>query len=198
MITITEAQKYYDDTDSAHDFAHVRRVLTLAERIGRAEGADMEIVRAAALLHDVGRAQAVAAGRDHAAFAAERTREILAGRPAERVEAVVEAVAAHRFRTEPAPATLEAQVVFDADKLDSIGAVGVARAFAYSGARGEPLWAPADEPNGSHTPRHEFAVKLSRVKERLYTATGRALAEERHAFMVAFFERMAAEVRGEV
>jgi uncharacterized protein len=208
MIAVAEARRHYAGADSTHDFDHVLRVLALAERIGRAEGADVETVRAAALLHDVGRAQAEARGLDHAALAAERAREILAGQPAAKVEAVAHAIAAHRFRTQPEPATLEAQVLFDADKLDAIGAVGVARAFAHGGAHGQRLWAPVesvdvarwkhegDDPN-AHTPVHEFVVKLSRLKERLFTATGRAIAEERHATMVAFFERFDAEVRGE-
>ncbi len=194
------------------------RVLALAERIGPAEGADMEIVRAAALLHDAGRARAEAAGLDHAAFAAERAREILTqhrpGRAGARpfsaqVEAVAHAIAAHRFRTGPQPETLEARVLFDADKLDAIGAVGVARAFAYGGAHDQRLWASIEEVDvarwteegddpATHTPVHEFVVKLSRLKERLYTQTGRAMAEERHAYMVAFFERLDAEARGEL
>ena len=208
MITITEAQRYYEKADAVHDFDHVLRVLALAERIGRAEGAALEIVRAAALLHDVGRAMDEAAGRDHAAFGAEQVWEILADHPVDKVKAVSHAIAAHRFRTSPAPETLEAQVLFDADKLDAIGAVGVARAFAYGGAHNQRLWAPVedvdvarwmeegDDPN-AHTPVHEFAVKLSRLKERIFTPTGRAIAEERHAYMVAFFERLDAEARGE-
>jgi len=208
MVTITEARRYYAGADAVHDFDHVLRVLALAERIGQVEGADLEIVRAAALLHDAEREQAEATGLDHAAHAAGRAREILAGQPAEKVEAVAHAIAAHRFRTRPEPATLEAQVLFDADKLDAIGAVGVARAFAYGGAHGQRLWAPietvdvdrwtaeGDDPT-KHTPVHEFVVKLSRLKERLFTPTGRAIAEERHAYMVAFFKRFDAEVRGE-
>lgn len=207
MITVAEARCHYEGADAVHDFDHVRRVLALAERIGRAEGADLEIVRAAALLHDVGRAQAEAAGLDHAAHAADRAREILTGQPAAKVEAVAHAIAAHRFRAGPEPETLEAQVLFDADKLDAIGAIGVARAFAYGGAHGQRLWVPieavdaarwmqrGDDP-GTHTPVHEFVVKLSRLKERLFTPTGRAIAEERHAYMVAFFERLDAEVQG--
>ena len=208
MITVTEARRYYEGADAVHDFDHVLRVLALAERIGRAEEADLEIVRTAALLHDTGRERAEAQGLDHAAFAAARAREILAGQPCERVEAVAHAVAAHRFRAEPEPVTLEAQVLFDADKQDAIGAVGVARAFAYGGARGQRLWAPAevvdvarwtaegDDPD-EHTPVHEFVVKLSRIKGRLFTPSGRTIAEERHAAMVAFFARFDAEVRGE-
>jgi len=124
------------------------------------------------------------------------------------VEAVVHAIAAHRFRNSPDPQTLEAQVLFDADKLDAIGAIGVARAYAYGGAHQQRLWAPfeavdiarwqleGDDPD-RHTPVHEFLVKLSRLKERLYTRTGKAIAEERHQYMAEFFRRLDAEVRGE-
>ncbi len=208
MITIAEAQHLYESADVAHNFDHVLRVLRLAERIGREEGADLEIVRAAALLHDVGRETAESTGLDHAIFAAARAREILADEPGAVVEAVTHAIAAHRFRTSPQPATLEAQVLFDADKLDAIGAVGVARAFTYGGTQEQRLWAPVESVDVSrwmvegddpqdHTPVHEFVVKLSRLKEHLFTPTGCSIAQGRHDFMVAFFEQLDAEVRGE-
>lgn len=207
MITVAEARRFYEGADAVHDFDHMLRVLKLAERIGQAEGADLEVVRAAALLHDLGREQAKAAGADHAALAAGRAKEILAQHPTAKVEAVTHAIAAHRFRTGPEPATLEAKVLFDADKLDAIGAVGVARAFAYGGAHGQRLWAPiesvdlnrweaeGDDPQ-NHTPVHEFVVKLSRIKDRLFTAAGRGIAQQRHDYMVAFFERLNDEVQG--
>lgn len=209
MITVEEARTYYEGADVVHDFDHVLRVLRLAERIARAEGADLAIVRAAALLHDVSRARAEAAGLDHAAVGAARASEILAGRCSpQALDAVVDAIAAHRYRGGPEPATLEARVLFDADKLDAIGAIGVARAFAHGGAQGQRLWAApesvdvarwrsdGDDPS-SHTPVHEFVVKLQHLKGLLYTPTGRSIAEERHAFMVAFYRRFDAEVRGE-
>jgi uncharacterized protein len=207
MITVAEARRLYRNADAVHDFDHVLRVLKLAERIGEAEGARLSIVRTAALLHDMGRGQAEREGIDHAAFAARRAQELLAGRPESSVESVTHAIAAHRFRGGPTPATLEAQVLFDADKLDAIGAIGIARAFAYGGAHGQRLWAPVDtvdlerwqaegDDPRSHTPVHEFVVKLSRIKERLFTLTGRAIAEERHAYMVGFFDRLEREIDG--
>ena len=208
MITVAKARQFYERADAVHDFDHVLRVLRLAQRIGQAEGADLEIVQTSALLHDITREQAEARGVDHAAFAAERARDILIGQPPDRIEAVAYAITAHRFRTGPEPSTLEAQVLFDADKLDAIGAIGIARAFAYGGAHGQQLWAPVetvdvarwaiegDHPD-EHTPVHEFIVKLSRLKDRLFTPTGRAIAEDRHAYMVAFFKRLDAEVQGE-
>ena len=205
MITIEQARRFYDVADAAHDFDHVRRVLTLAERIAEAEGADLEIVRTATLLHDVARADTAGTGQCHAQVGAERAREILCGHPSERVEAVAEAIAAHRFRRGPAPETLEAQVLFDADKLDAIGAVGIARAYVVGGQRNSRLWAdvPPEYTEGDlpsereHTPAHEFVFKLGRLKDQMHTATGKAIAEERHAYMVAFFRRLSEEVRGE-
>ena len=208
MIDTIEARRYYaESTDPAHDFDHVLRVTAMAERIARAEGADVEIVRAAALLHDVGRGDR--SGRDHAEASADRARDILKPHPPEKVEAVARAILEHRFRSGPPPNSLEACCLFDADKLDSIGAVGTARAFAYSGVIGQRLWddvAPdyparfeRDEVQpGEHTSHHEYVVKLSTLRDRMTTPTGRALADERHAVMAAFYDRLAREMRGEV
>ena len=209
MLTMDEAKTYYAGAQSAHDFDHVRRVLALAERLARAEGADIELVRAAALLHDLTRAEEDAGrGGDHAQTAAARAREILLARGVApgKVDAVAHAIAAHRFRGTTAPQTLEAKILFDADKLDSIGAIGVARAYAISGVLNQHLWSEAapdavatrDQHNSDHTAAAEFVVKLSKVRERIYTASARQIAEERHAFMVEFFARLEREVRGEI
>jgi uncharacterized protein len=200
MITIEEACRHYQRAEAVHDWGHVLRVLALAERMAEAEGADLEIVRTATLLHDIARE---GSQRDHAQVGAEMARRMLPGHPPEKVEAVVHAIAAHRFRGGPAPQTLEAKIVHDADKLDAIGAVGVARAFAYGGLNGQRLWAEvppgyveSDATRNEHTPIHEYKIKLARIRGRLLTDSGRRLAEERHAFMVAFFERLEMEVRG--
>lgn len=209
-LTIAEAQQLYRGADSVHDFDHIRRVWALAEHIGEVEGVDLQILQAATLLHDWGRSAAHEEQRDHAAVAAARAREFLTSRavPPGETAAVVHAIAAHRFRSQPDPVTLEAQVLFDADKLDAIGAIGIARAFAYSGAHGQRLWAPrrtidrahwdvvGDDPD-EHTAVHEFVVKLSRIKDRLYTPEGRRIAEKRHRAMVVFFDRLDAEVLGQ-
>lgn len=207
-ITISAARALYADGGSSHDFDHILRVTALAERIALAEGADLAVVRTAALLHDVAESQGRA---NHHLASAARARDILRDQPADFVAAVTHAIAAHRFRTEPAPATLEAQVVFDADKLDITGAIGVARAFAYAGERGNALWntpwreiaagggdairQPAAL-GAAYTPSHEFVYKLDRITERLYTAAARAIARERETFMRAFFDRLDAEAAG--
>ncbi len=212
MLTIEQAQAYYQAADPTHDFNHVLRVVKMAEYLARLEGADVEVVRAAALLHDIARpadanhtkslTMSAEADKNHAGMAARQARHILAGEAPDFVEAVVHAIEAHRFRGNIEPCTLEAQILFDADKLDAIGAIGVARAFAYAGAQGWPLWGSFSEDSrpgesdGPHTPLHEFHVKLKHIKDRLYTASGRRIAEARHAFMVAFYQEMAAEVEG--
>ena len=205
MIAIEQARQHYEGADAIHDFDHVLRVLALAEHLGALEGADLEIVRTATLLHDVARGWGDRLTTDHAQAGAEFARTLLEGHPGERVEAVAHAIAAHRFRGTVAPQTVEAQVLHDADKLDAIGAIGVARAFAFGGHEGQRLWAevpPGYEETVStrseHTPVHEYQSKLSRIRDRLLTQSARAMAEERHTFMVAFFARLEQEVRGEV
>ena len=203
MIDLEEARQYYEGADAIHDFDHVLRVLALAERMAQAEGADQEIVRAAALLHDMARGHGDRMATDHAQAGAEAARQILAGQPPEKIDAVAHAIAAHRFRTGPAPQSLEAKVLHDADKLDAIGAIGVARAFAFGGHEGQRLWAEVppgyQENTGTryeHTPVHEYHLKLVRIKDRLLTASARQLAEKRHAFMVSYFSQLEREVRG--
>ncbi len=209
MITIEQARQYYQGADPTHDFEHVLRVVEMAERLAEREGADQKIVRTAALLHDISRlgdtdlAMSADPDTDHAVLAAKAIRQLLADEPPAFVDAVAHCIEAHRFRNAIEPTTIEAKVLFDADKLDSIGAVGVARAFAYAGVLGNPLW--GDVPEGyspekqdkTHTPRHEFEIKLKHIKDRMYTASGKRIAETRHRFMVAFFEWMAAEVEGD-
>jgi len=212
MITIEEARSYYSGEDAAHDFEHVLRVLRLAERIGNVEGADMEILRAAVLLHDIARVAEDQGGPCHAEAGAQRAREILAGHPEDLVEAVAHAIATHRFRSSAVPQTLEAKILYDADKLDAIGAIGVARAYAIAGRHGQRLWATVslahaersmeeargDIANAEHTPVHEYIFKLSRLRHTLLTATARTIAIGRHDYMAQFFARLEQEVKGEL
>jgi uncharacterized protein len=201
-----------------HGFDHIQRVLALAERLAQAEGADLEIVRAAALLHDASPAdtspmetpagQESAHRADHHLDSARFASRVLTdlGWTEIRIEAVLHCIRAHRFRDDrEAPVTLEAQVLFDADKLDAIGAVGAARALAYAAAHGSPLYAPVSqsfladgqlEEGEPHSAYHEYIFKLRHLKERMFTGTGRQLAEERNAFMAAYFERLVEEWHG--
>ncbi len=204
MISVEGARVYYEGNEGAHDFDHVLRVLRLAERVGTAEGADMEIVRIATLLHDIYRSQEMQGGGCHAQAGAERVRQILSGWASEKVEAVAHAIEAHRFRGGVRPKTLEAQVLYDADKLDSIGAIGVARAYMIAGKLGQRLWTEVPEDasaeknplTAEHSAPIEFEVKLRKVKDSLFTATAKEIAQERHRFMAEFFARLEEEVEG--
>jgi uncharacterized protein len=230
MPTIETARAWYPEFDPVHGFDHVLRVYKLAERLAAAEGADMEIVRAAALLHDAqgesgtgedrsvpGDSEFLAekgsnlsdSGRgDHQNLSARFARGVLEAEGWEegRIAAVEHCIRAHRFRkTEEQPGTIEAQVLFDADKLDAIGAIGVARAVAYAAREGKQFyWPPSDhfltsgeeEAGEPHSAYHEYLFKLRKLKDRLYTPYGRLLALERHERMVSFFEQLAIEVDG--
>jgi uncharacterized protein len=212
MPTIEQARTWYTDPDPVHDFDHILRVYRMAERLAKAEGADLEIVRAAALLHDAEGSnpsdQAKRATHQHAS--AEFAAEVLSaeGWDAQRIAAVQHCIRAHRFRdtTEP-PQTLEAQVLFDADKLDAIGAVGIARVIAYSVRVENPFYAPPSEkflntgdkePGELHTSYHEHLYKLGKIKDRIYTQTGKAIANDRHCYLDEFFKRLIAEWNGEL
>ena len=135
---------------------------------------------------------------------------ILAAHAPDAVEAVAQAIAEHRYRDDLRPSSLEARVLFDADKLDAIGAIGVARACAMAGSRGAPLWAPLalDESScpgesgtragadDSHTPVHEYMVKLRYLSDGMLTETGKKVAKDRHAYMEGFFQRLGDEAEG--
>lgn len=206
-LTESQARQLYQPGDAAHDFDHVQRVAHLAVQLARKEGADVEVVLLAALLHDVPVNHHASARTAHHHAAADFARQYLTqrGMALKRIENVVHCIAAHRFRDQSLqPQTLEAQCLYDADKLDSIGAIGVARAFAFAGAHGNRLWTepygatpPAEaKPSGAdYTPVHEFVYKLQRLLATLHTPTARQIGEERHAFMVTFYEQLDAEMR---
>jgi uncharacterized protein len=217
MLTLEEARKWYPASDPVHGFDHIQRVYHLAERLALAAKADLEIVRAAALLHDAGDSLDTGPGAagdnadnrlGHHHVSALFARQVLQaqGWSDERINAVEHCIRAHRFRDDrEQPETIEAQVLFDADKLDAIGATGVARAVAYAARAGQPAYFPPSDSflqNGqmeageAHSAYHEFLFKLRKLQDRLYTPAARQIAAERHAFMESFFIRLASEAQG--
>lgn len=212
MPTIETAKSWYPDNDPVHGFDHILRVYRMAERLAQTEGADLEIVQAAALLHDVDSSQLLEVDgkrKSHHHTAAGFAHIILnfEGWPEDRIEAVAHCIRAHRFRDDrEQPQTLEAKVLFDADKLDAIGAIGAVRAISYAVLAKQPLHsAPSEhflqsgkkETGEPHTPYHEHLFKLSKLKERMLTPSGRQIAEERHHFLDQFFKQWQAELRAE-
>ena len=208
MPTIEQARAWYTDSDPVHDFDHVLRVYRMAERLAEAEGADLSIVRAAALLHDAeGATPGHESRADHHYASAEFAAQVLAaeGWDAARIAAVQHCIRAHRYRGTEAPQTLEAKVLFDADKLDVLGAIGAARAIGYATLAGTPWYEQPSQQflqtgkeveGESHSAYHEHLFKLRKVRDRMFTASARAIAEERLDYLDTFFERLIDEWNG--
>jgi uncharacterized protein len=202
-----QARTWYREDDAVHGFGHIRRVHALCREIGQAERADIDILLAAALLHDAqGSHPGENSRNDHHLRSAQFAGEVLEGMgwPEKRIQAVQHCIRAHRFRDEEQPQTLEAQVLFDADKLDVIGAVGVVRALAYALQISQPVFAEPSarfvqtgqkEPGESHSAYHEYLFKLKKISTVLITPTARRMAASRQAFLDSFFEGLAAEMR---
>jgi uncharacterized protein len=200
------AQKCFDGAQGSHDWDHSERVRRLCLKIGKAEGADLEVVEIAAYLHDIGRPyQDESKGAVcHAQKGAEMARALLEGYPmsTERKENIIRSIQSHRFRGNCRPLSIEARVLFDADKLDSIGAIGIARTFLFAGEVGAKLHSPGADPEKTEpysvedTGFREFNVKLSKIRDRMLTAEGARLASERHDFMEQFFHRFLLEFEG--
>ena len=201
-----EVRAGFDGARGSHDWDHTERVLRLCRRIGTREKADLFVLTLAAMLHDIGRAEEDRSRgrRCHAEAGAAQAGTILAGRglPEDLIGRIVHCIAAHRYRKAVKPETLEARVLFDADKLDSIGAVGIGRAFLFAGEVGARLHDPDIDVEKTKpytkedTAYREFLVKLRHIKDRMTTAEGRRIARERHAFMKEFFSRLNRETTG--
>lgn len=210
MLTLEQAKTWYQRTDAVHDFSHIERVYATAERLAIAEGADLEIVHAAALLHDAdGTTPGSEARLEHHLRSAEFAGRILVqeGWGEERIKAVQHCIRAHRFRDdrEP-PATIEAKCLFDADKLDVLGAIGAIRVVVYAALAGTPFVAQPseqflatgkEEPGELHSAYHEYLFKLRKIQNRLYTPTAQKLAQDRSRYLDEFFVQLLAEVKGQ-
>ena len=209
---IAEVRSYcenaFKEAKHSHNWDHTERVYKLCMHIGAIENADLEVLAMAAFLHDIGRAaQDKAKGKVcHAEVGAAITAEILKkyDLPKETKDNIIHSVLCHRYRNSHEPKTIEAKVLFDADKLDAIGAVGIARDFLFAGEIGGMLHNPHADPYDTlpytrdDTGYREYIVKLSKIHERMLTVEGRRMAEGRHAFMKGFFERFLKEHEGEL
>jgi uncharacterized protein len=200
------AHKHFQSARGSHKWDHTLRVYRLCEHIGRVEGVDMDVLLAAAYLHDIGRSyqdksNGTVCHAEHGAQMAMSIVENLALTEAQKNN-ILHCIRSHRFRGNLKPETPEARVLFDADKLDAIGAVGVARAFLFAGEVGARLHSDEaiienTEPYSvDDTGYREFKVKLSKIRDRILTAEGRQLAEDRHEIMVEFFKRLLEEYEG--
>ena len=202
----TIAQKLFTGARASHDWDHTIRVLRLCEHIGSEERADMDVLRVAAVLHDIGRPHQDACLGSlchavHGAMLAEPIVAMLMFSP-EQKDNILHCIRTHRFRGMHVPETLEAKVLFDADKLDAIGAIGIARAYLFAGEIGARLHSPEIPAEKSvpysidDTGFREYSVKLCKIKDRMMTSEGKRMAGDRHQFMTAFFNRFLQEYQG--
>ncbi len=202
-----EAEHFFKEAKTSHDWRHTLRVVAMCKKIAKTEpDADIEILICAAYLHDIGRKY-----QDESKGAVcHAVKSVLLAEPFinklsiddNRKKNMIHCIKSHRFRGENIPNTLEAKILFDADKLDSIGAVGVARAFLFAGEIGASLHNGVTDIDKTvsysqeDTGYREFKIKLSKIKDKIFTKEGRRIAEERDAFMHLFFERFLLEYEG--
>ncbi len=201
------ARKQLEHDSSGHDWWHIQRVTQLARVIAREEGADPFISELAALLHDV--ADYKIAGDEESGL--RTVREWLTSHRADdaTIVAVMDIISTMSFAggNRPPMSTIEGQVVQDADRLDAIGAIGIARAFAYGGSRGRPMRVPGEKTrvyqsaaeyhHATGSTIAHFHEKLLLLKDRMNTTFARRLAEARHRYMESFLEEFAREWEGE-
>ena len=187
------AERMFDKARGSHDWDHTLRVVRLCEHIGAVEGVDMDVLKIAAYLHDIGRCYQDSSNGAvcHAEKGAQMAWPVVSKLPmsADQKQNIVHCVRSHRFRGNHPPETAEAKVLFDADKLDAIGAVGVARAYLFAGEVGARLHNSEIDVEKTRpyskedTGFREFKVKLSKIRDRILTEEGKRMAKERHGFM---------------
>lgn len=205
--TIIEKYMLRCMSDSAHDREHVYRVLYVALDIAEneKETINMDILITACLLHDIGRKEQFEnPSLCHARVGAKKAYDFLIseGYDEEFAVKVSKCIASHRFRSESEPDTIEAKILFDADKIDVTGALGIARTLFYIGHVGEPLYSLDSEGNVSDGTKdtepsffQEYKYKLEKLYGQFYTKRGVQIAAKRQKTAMSFYEDMCHEVQ---
>lgn len=200
------AKRVLSADTSGHDWSHIERVVNTTKAIAKAEGADLFFCEAAALLHDVIDDKII----KDPVVALKELKEFLTSIEVtpEQIEAIVSIITRMSFKNhhEKQELSLEGKVVQDADRLDAIGAIGVARVMCYSGSTGRPIHIPDMKPrenmtpeeyrNGESTAIMHFYEKLLKLKDLMNTKYGNELAKGRHEFLETYLEQFYAEWDG--
>lgn len=201
--------------DAAHDYDHLERVMTLADTIAAREGGDLPTIWAAVALHDIGQAREARFGGDHAVIGAELAAELLTDTPfpQQSIPAVQQAILDHRLTGGNVPQSIEGRVLYDADKLDILGAMGIGRLYCITGRYNQKIYSPVPDNvvlpvnptvvrnlrrRSDYSPYIEFQLLFENLPERMTTDTGREMARERFAFMEEFFTRLKKEAEGKL
>ena len=199
--------KILEGRGPAHDFEHILRVYRNAEFIGRREGADIEILLAASLLHDLvvypkASSKTSKSADDSADLAEKILREY--GWPKDKIEKVSYCIRTHSYSKRLVPVTLEGKILQDADRLDALGAIGIARTFSVGGSEARMIYNPDDPfstsgraPDDRQWTLDHFQAKLLKLQNSMHTQTGKVMARERTAFMQLFTDQLRHEIRYE-
>jgi uncharacterized protein len=197
-------QKLLEERDPAHDFQHIIRVYKNAEFIGQKEGADIDILLPAALLHDLvvypkGSAKTSKSADDSADMAERWLRSYRY--PREKIDRISYCIRTHSYSKRLDPSTLEGKILQDADRLDALGAIGIARTFSVGGSESrsfynpdDPFWKTGRELNDREWTLDHFQTKLLKLKKSMHTKTAREMAQERAKFMENFIKQLQKEL----
>ncbi len=205
---------------SAHNFDHVMRVYNLALHLAKNENVNLNVIKVAVLLHDIGGKKEVddpTGKTDHAVESAKMAEPILKnlGYSKDKIKHIQDCIISHRYRTENKPQTQEAKIVFDADKLETVGAIGIARGFAWIGRNNAYIYKKVDinkyskenlggKINGriqdktKHSPQINWETKDKHILNYLYTEKAKQVAKDRMIFSENFFKRLENEINGEM
>ena len=199
-----KVKKTLDGRDPAHDFHHIRRVYKNAKLIGLKEGADMDILLPAVLLHDLvvypkGSAKTSKSADDSADLAEKWLRHFRY--PNDKIDKISYCIRTHSYSKRLVPLTLEGKILQDADRLDALGAIGIARTFSVGGSERRTFYNPYDpicksgrELNDREWTLDHFQTKLLRLKRLMHTKTAREIAKERTRFMDLFIRQLQKEI----
>ncbi|HVH16591.1 MAG TPA: HD domain-containing protein [Candidatus Angelobacter sp.] len=212
------ADSYYPKHDWAHGGSHIQRVLRMAMEIGKQEGADLEVIGLAAMLHDIFENKEQHSGVErfrHEIEGSKEAKKILEklGVKDKTIDAVCHCIESHRKRAGSVePHTIEAKCLFDADKLDCIGAIGILRSAFVSFDHGQEVYREEGDidaykrrnirADGTiidftlHSSNLEYELSLKFVSDRMFTEAGKRLAIQRAAFMDEFYSRLEGEMKG--
>lgn len=201
--TLEEIKAMYESADPAHDFSHILRVYKSAQKIGKAEGADMQVLLLATLLHDVGAESKLSEkSAESDALRLRIAEEFLKKKslPEDLRNKVLYAIDVHRFSRGIVPATKEAKILQDADRLDAMGAIGIARVFITGGAMGRKFYSPEDPfcktraPDDKMWNLDHFYKKILKLESGMYTETAKRIARIRAAVLKRYLEDLQMEI----
>jgi len=211
-------KKLVSNKDSAHNIDHIMRTYNLAMELAKRQKVDLKIIKIAVLLHDIGvtKEQEDHSGKtDHSIESAKMAKPFLQklGLSKDKIDHILDCIISHRYRATIKPSTLEAKIVFDADKVEALGAIGVARAFVWIGRNNGQIYKKENlnkyikeniygSKNGrikdktKHSPQLDWELKGKHIASLLYTKKARQIAKRRSKFQENFLKELEKEVRG--